>query len=92
LRNCLSAGLPGVRAAIAAGEDLPAGTPAVRAAHGAERTAVGDPTADTRPVVLANGFTLSPHAETCSPGASLKDGPAPFGTPVPTAQATDNSH
>jgi hypothetical protein len=32
------------------------------------------------------------HAETCSPGASLKDGPAPFGTPVPPAQATDNSH
>ena len=42
MRNCLSVGLPGVRAAIAAAEDLPTGTPAVRAAHGAEWTAVGD--------------------------------------------------
>jgi hypothetical protein len=79
--------------------DIPAleELPVRRAPRGARRPRRGAdcrrrPTADTRPVVLANGFTLSPHAETCSPGVSLKDGPAPFGTPVPTAQATDNSH
>jgi len=71
----VSAGLPGVCAAIAAGEDLPAGTPTVYAADGAERTAVGDRRPRPCPAVLANGFTLSLARRDLLPRPSLKDPP-----------------
>ena len=62
----LAGGLDAVRAAMAAGDVGPgarAGIPEGEAAPGAT------------PIVFANGFTLSPYAETGSPGGSPKDPP-----------------
>jgi len=79
----LSAGLPAVRAAIAAGEDLPgnadAAARAARADSGeapaGEETSPSGPAGEAAPIIFANGFTLSPYAETGAPGASLKNPP-----------------
>lgn len=49
------------------------GMAAVRAEMAATQTA--GTTAEARPIVFANGFTLSPYAETGSPGASPKTPP-----------------
>jgi len=44
---------------------------------GAQPGGPDDPASDaaTRPVVFANGFTLSPYAETGAPGGSIKRPP-----------------
>ncbi len=84
----LAGGLPAVRAALATGHDLPAG-PAPAAAPKNLITPAGpagtdpagpDPSGDrdnasARPLVFANGFALSPYAETGAPGGSLKTPP-----------------
>jgi error-prone DNA polymerase len=62
-----SGGLPAVRAAMAAGDVAPGGASAGVASQPADS---GD---QTRPVIFANGFTLSPYAETGGPGPSLKN-------------------
>jgi len=69
----LSGGLAAVRDAMAAG-DVGPGNPGGAPAAGADSPPPGEP-AETRPVVFANGFTLSPYAETGAPGASLKTPP-----------------
>jgi len=60
-------GMAAVRAAMAAGDVGP----------GAQPGGPDDPASDaaTRPVVFANGFTLSPYAETGAPGGSIKRPP-----------------
>ena len=59
------------------GSDGRTGRPVpVPAAQAAAAAADGDPGAPARPVVFANGFVLSPYAETGSPGGSIKT-PAP---------------
>jgi error-prone DNA polymerase len=62
-------GMAAVRAAMAAGDVGPG-------VH-LEQADQGDPASDaaTRPVVFANGFTLSPYAETGGPGGSIKRPP-----------------
>jgi error-prone DNA polymerase len=62
-------GMTAVRAAMAAGDVGPG-------VH-LEQADSGDPARDagTRPVVFANGFTLSPYAETGGPGGSIKRPP-----------------
>ena len=92
----LAGGMAAVRAALATGQDLPAG-PAPAATRdpaalrnlitptdptGATPTTPTDPAGeepsrdrDTRPLVFANGFALSPYAETGAPGGSLKNPP-----------------
>jgi error-prone DNA polymerase len=77
-----SGGMTAVSAAMAAGDVGPGGARAARApgapgAPGAGQPSGGQP-AGTRPVVFANGFTLSPYAETGSPGGSLKHPPRPL--------------
>src|SRR5262249_11954464 len=73
-------GMTVVRAAMAAGDVGPGGarapgTPgaagAGQSSAGAGQPSDGQP-AGTRPVIFANGFTLSPYAETGAPGGSLK--------------------
>jgi error-prone DNA polymerase len=77
-----SSGMAAVRAAMAAGDVGPGGARAARApgapgapgapdAPGADEPS-GGRSAGTRPVIFANGFTLSPYAETGSPGGSPK--------------------
>jgi len=72
-------GINAVRAAMAAG-DVGPGTHAAAMPHSAPAAAVAAaaPGARARPVVFANGFTLSPYAETGAPGASLKHPPRPL--------------
>jgi error-prone DNA polymerase len=64
----LSAGLDAVRAALAAGDAGPG-------AHRASLPAPGTSPDPARPLVFANGFTLSPYAETGGPGGTLKQPP-----------------
>jgi len=82
----LSGGLDAVRAAMAAGDV----GPGARAGISEGDTAPG---AQSAPVIFANGFALSPYAETGSPGAHPKNPPrnlwhASPGSagPPPTAQ------
>jgi error-prone DNA polymerase len=82
-------GLAAVRAAMAAGDVGPgtvAGT-VVATAAGADLDVAGQagprdladaPGASARPLVFANGFTLSPYAETGAPGGSIKKPPRPL--------------
>jgi error-prone DNA polymerase len=81
----LAGGLAAVRAALATGHDLPAGpapaaapknliTPADPAGTGPDPSQDRD-NASARPLVFANGFALSPYAETGAPGGSLKTPP-----------------
>jgi error-prone DNA polymerase len=82
-------GMPAVRAALAAGTDLPAnaGLPAkagLPAGSGQSRD--GQPA--TRPLVFANGFTLSPYAETGTPGGTLKNPPRALWHASPGSTAT----
>ena len=82
----MTSGMDAVRAAMAAG-DVGPGTPYLASP---ENLAVpnnpndpadpagNDPSkggASTRPVVFANGFTLSPYAETGAPGGNIKNPP-----------------
>jgi error-prone DNA polymerase len=70
----ISGGIDAVRSAMAAGDVPGSGvTPVPDAASG---SAEGEDAPDeARKFVYANGFTLSPYAETGSPGAPLKDAP-----------------
>jgi error-prone DNA polymerase len=68
----LSRGIRAVRAAMAAG-DVP-GPGIAAAARGAARPAGRDRPANGT-VVYPTGFTLSPYAETGSPGGAMKDPP-----------------
>jgi error-prone DNA polymerase len=86
----LASGLEGVRAALAAGDvgsgahltrlpdhdtaspDSPADTTSPIRPGGANPADSGE---DTHPFVFANGFTLSPYAETGGPGGNLKHPP-----------------
>jgi error-prone DNA polymerase len=79
----LAGGLAAVRAALATGRDLPVG-PAPKNLITPGDTDPGNPGADpastdrskdTRPLVFANGFALSPYAETGAPGGSIKSPP-----------------
>jgi len=76
-----SAGLPAVQAAMTAGDTAPG-------AHLTPLPATTDPpdpftdpanpappAPSTRPIIFANGFTLSPYAETGAPGPNLKTPP-----------------
>ncbi|MGH3279328.1 MAG: hypothetical protein ACRDNW_09335, partial [Trebonia sp.] len=72
----LAHGMEAVRAAMAAG-DVGPGAQLTRfqdlaTANPADTAGAADP---TRPVVFANGFTLSPYAETGGPGGNLKHPP-----------------
>jgi error-prone DNA polymerase len=62
IRRC--GGLPAVRAAMAAGDVGPGAGPDKQPA---------DRSGEARPLVFANGFTLSPYAETGGPGPSPKN-------------------
>ena len=81
----LASNLEGVRAALAAGDvgsgayptslpgrDTPANPDSPASPTEANRADSGE---DTHPFVFANGFTLSPYAETGGPGGSLKHPP-----------------
>ena len=74
----VAAGLGAVRAAMAAG-DVGPGThagafvpAAAQAGDLADLADSGDAAAAARPVTFANGFVLSPYAETGAPGGNLK--------------------
>ena len=79
----LADGMSAVRAAMAAGDvgpgahqaQLPAAAQADPAQAVAETAGPGEP---ARPVVFANGFVLSPYAETGAPGGNLKTPPRTF--------------
>ena len=79
----VSGGMAAVHAAMAAGDAGPgaqlARLPDRGSAAGSGSQADGADQADsgdaTRPVVFANGFTLSPYAETGGPGGSIKQPP-----------------
>ena len=75
----LAGGMEGVRAAMAAGDAWPRRPPGALPPRLRRRPAAGAAPADsgdaTRPVVFANGFTLSPYAETGGPGGSIKHPP-----------------
>jgi error-prone DNA polymerase len=66
-----SRGIDAVRAAMAAGDIAPSGPRALGAVP-ADPAGGGS---SARPVVFPNGFTLSPYAETGTPGSSLKNPP-----------------
>ena len=78
-----SGGLPAVRAAMAAGTDLlgstglrgSTGGPGGARAAGAGKRPAGraDRAGEARHMVFANGFTLSPYAETGGPGPAPKN-------------------
>jgi error-prone DNA polymerase len=72
----VTGGIAAVRAALAAGTDLPANTGLPANTRPMEDS--GQPRDEvpaTRPLVFANGFTLSPYAETGAPGGTLKNPP-----------------
>jgi error-prone DNA polymerase len=80
-----SGGVPAVRAAMAAGDVGPGGAHA--ADPGKQPANSGE---ETRPVIFANGFTLSPYAETGGPGPGPKNlrtfwhaSPGSSGNPAP---------
>jgi error-prone DNA polymerase len=79
-------GMPAVHAAMAAG-DVGPGAHLTRLTAGlAGVTDSGD--GRTRPVVFANGFTLSPYAETGAPGGNLKHPPRTFWHASPGSTAS----
>jgi len=101
----LASGLAAVRGAMATGDVGPGASPSGDAAAGTSPAPdpdwpgmpfsdaddpAGGRTAAARPVVFANGFTLSPYAETGSPGGSPKNPPrtlwhaSPGSTSTPT--------
>jgi error-prone DNA polymerase len=101
----LASGLAAVRGAMATGDVGPGASPSGDAAAGPPPAPdpdwpgtpfsdadgpAGGRTAAARPVVFANGFTLSPYAETGSPGGSPKNPPrtlwhaSPGSTNTPT--------
>jgi error-prone DNA polymerase len=94
-------GMTAVRAAMAAGDVAPSGarvartpgapgTPGAAGAPGAGEPSGGGQPARTRPVVFANGFTLSPYAETGAPGGSPKHPPRTYWHASPgSSGATD---
>jgi error-prone DNA polymerase len=69
-----SSGIAAVRAAMAAG-DVPG--PAVGRPDPVRRSSAGQPGAPgtAGKIVYPTGFTLSPYAETGSPGGTMKDPP-----------------
>jgi error-prone DNA polymerase len=80
----LAGGLAAVRAALATGHDLlPGPAPAAgknpvgpkNIVNPADEEAPSKDDSSARRVVFANGFTLSPYAETGAPGGSLKTPP-----------------
>jgi error-prone DNA polymerase len=74
----LAGGMDGVRAALAAGDDLgrvPGHDTSQAPASPADSAQSADSGEGTRPFVFANGFTLSPYAETGGPGGSIKHPP-----------------
>jgi error-prone DNA polymerase len=73
----LTQGLPAVHAAMAAGDAGPGAhlIPLLAAGDTPDPFAAAPPAGPTRPVVFANGFTLSPYAETGAPGTNLKHPP-----------------
>jgi error-prone DNA polymerase len=83
----LAGGLAAVRAALATGRDLQAGpaTTDTQDLATPKNLITPDPTgtdpsrdrdnASARPMVFANGFALSPYAETGAPGGSIKSPP-----------------
>jgi len=84
----LSGGMDAVRAAMAAGDAGPGTHQASQAqlpapaqaagAHAAAETAAAEtagPGEPARPVIFANGFVLSPYAETGAPGGNIKTPP-----------------
>jgi error-prone DNA polymerase len=99
----LSAGLDAVRTAMAAGDAGPGARQASLPAPGTSPASGTSPapaspagTADSaRPVTFANGFTLSPYAETGGPGGNLKHPPrtlwhaSPGSTTTPDALRTN---
>jgi error-prone DNA polymerase len=92
----LASGIAGVRAALAAGDDLgrlPAraaspGPASPGPAGGGDADAPAESGDGTRPVVFANGFTLSPYAETGGPGGSIKHPPRTLWHASPGSTAT----
>jgi error-prone DNA polymerase len=70
----LASGLEGVRAALAAG-DVGSGAHLTPAEASPTEANPADSGEDTHPFVFANGFALSPYAETGGPGGSLKHPP-----------------
>jgi error-prone DNA polymerase len=72
-------GIAAVRTALTTGTDLPPGLPALPAGLPAGDQARASQPSDaapaTRPLIFANGFTLSPYAETGTPGGTLKNPP-----------------
>jgi error-prone DNA polymerase len=87
-------GIAAVRTALTTGTDLPPGLPALPAGlpagDQARAAQPGDAAPATRPLIFANGFTLSPYAETGTPGGTLKTPPrtlwhaSPGSTSTPT--------
>ncbi len=74
----LASGMDGVRAALAAGDDLgrlPVRSTSPGSAGPGDAAAPAESGDGTRPVVFANGFTLSPYAETGGPGGNIKHPP-----------------
>jgi hypothetical protein len=72
-----SGGIDTVRAALAAGDDL-GRLPGHDTAGPASPAAPGNPAGSgegTHPFVFANGFALSPYAETGGPGGNIKHPP-----------------
>ena len=101
----LASGLAAVRGAMATGDVGPGASPSGDAAAGAPPTPdpdwpgmpfsdaddpAGGRTAAARPVVFANGFTLSPYAETGSPGGSPKSPPRTLWHASPGSTNTPN--
>ena len=82
----IAGGMAAVRAAMAAGDVGPGAHQALPPA--AQASADGDPGAPARPVVFANGFVLSPYAETGSPGGSIKRPPRTLWHASPGSTAT----
>ncbi|MGH3207541.1 MAG: hypothetical protein ACRDNO_07255, partial [Trebonia sp.] len=75
----VSGSMAAVHAAMAAGDASPGAQLARVPGPDSTSTTVAadgaDPDDSTRPVVFANGFTLSPYAETGGPGGSIKHPP-----------------
>jgi error-prone DNA polymerase len=91
----LSGGMDAVRAAMAAGDVGPGAhqglqdqPPAARSA--AAKPGAAGPNGSAAPVTFANGFVLSPYAETGGPGGDLKHPPRTFWHASPGSTATPN--
>jgi error-prone DNA polymerase len=95
----LASGMAAVHAALAAGDVGPgahlARLPGPGTSPGSASPVDADNSADsgdgTRPVVFANGFTLSPYAETGGPGGNLKHPPRTFWHASPGSSASPDA-